>query len=167
MLGPVVWIGSGWVSESTGWGESPIIHINGDSAMVPACASRLCWGMAQQRNNGVCPSCPWPAARQVSFFWYVPRTFQSAIPSLEFKPSIYDQVNLLGLTKRMPRSTTAMCLTLTESLLIFTGRCCRCCGDSSFCHWCSGLGWRAWCGVGWEPLLLSGDLHSWDTTPDS
>lgn len=69
--------------------------------------------------------------------------------------------SVLGPFKRMPGSTAAIQLTQTDSLLIFTV---SCCGNSSSWHWCSRLESPVW---GWDPLLLSGGLHSRDIPPDS
>lgn len=68
-----------------------------------------------------------------------PALFRVALPLLEYWVSVSEIV--FGPFKSMPGSLEALCLTWTESLLIFTV---RYCGDSSFQHWWSRWGTLVW-----------------------
>lgn len=101
-LEPDLSIGWALVSENHGWGQSPVSQVSGESDLVPTCAYGLCWGRAQARNNGACghfssrESCLLPLALKVDSSlppecsWCL----QTSAPSLEFSPSVCEQMGL-------------------------------------------------------------------------
>lgn len=89
-----------WVrSQRTRWVTVVLAKLI-DSDLAHACACKLCV-QDSTRNNGIyqhfsdsCPSSPCTQARQFSFSWYVPGTFLAAVPSLELRKSVCEEVSL-------------------------------------------------------------------------